>query len=203
MLLNHAFGLFTHPDSEWAEIRKEHAPPRRLYVAYVLVLAAIAPICAYISTAHFGWKVGSERLIKLTEISALQMSVLTYVAILVGVFALGYAINWMAKTYGAKEELVPSNGIALAAYSCTPLFLAGFALLYPVPWFNALIFLLAAGYGAWLMFEGLPIVMGIPKDQAVMYVGALLTVALVILVSTRVGSVILWNYGFGPVFIHG
>lgn len=109
----------------------------------------------------------------------------------------------MAKTYGAKEELVPSNGIALAAYSCTPLFLAGFALLYPVPWFNALVFLLAAGYGAWLMYEGLPIVMGIPKDQAVMYVGALLTVALVILVSTRVGSVILWNYGFGPVFIHG
>lgn len=203
MLLNHAFGLFTHPDSEWAEIRKEHAPPRRLYVAYVLVLAAIAPICAYISTAHFGWTVGSDRVIKLTEISALQMSVLTYVAILVGVFALGYAINWMAKTYGAKEELMPSNGIALAAYSCTPLFLAGFALLYPVPWFNALVFLLAAGYGAWLMYEGLPIVMGIPKDQAVMYVGALLTVALVILVSTRVGSVILWNYGFGPVFIHG
>lgn len=203
MLLNHAFGLFTHPDSEWAEIRKEHAPPRRLYVAYVLVLAAIAPICAYISTAHFGWTVGSDRLIKLTEISAFQMSVLTYLAMLVGVFALGYAINWMARTYGADEEPVPSNAIALAAYSCTPLFLAGFALLYPVPWFNALVFLAAAGYGAWLMYEGLPIVMRIPKDQAVMYVGALLTVALVILVSTRVGSVILWNYGFGPVFIQG
>lgn len=203
MLLNHAFGLFTHPDSEWAEIRKEHAPPRRLYVAYVLVLAAIAPICAYISTAHFGWTVGSDRLIKLTEISAFQMSVLTYLAMLVGVFALGYAINWMARTYGADEEPVPSNALALAAYSCTPLFLAGFALLYPVPWFNALVFLAAAGYGAWLMYEGLPIVMRIPKDQAVMYVGALLTVALVILVSTRVGSVILWNYGFGPVFIQG
>lgn len=203
MLLNHAFGLFTHPDSEWAKIGKEHAPPRRLYVAYVLVLAAIAPICAYISTAHFGWTVGSDRLIKLTEISALQMSVLTYLAMLVGVFALGYAINWMAKTYGANEEQIPSRGIALAAYSCTPLFLAGFALLYPVPWFNAIVFLIAAGYGAWLMYDGLPIVMGIHKDRAVMYAGALLTVALVILVSTRVGSVILWNYGFGPVFIQG
>ncbi|MFO7992841.1 MAG: Yip1 family protein [Marinobacter sp.] len=203
MLLNHAFGLFTHPDSEWAKIGKEHAPPRRLYVAYVFVLAAIAPICAYISTAHFGWTVGSDRLIKLTEISAFQMSVLTYLAMLVGVFALGYAINWMAKTYGANEEEIPSRGIALAAYSCTPLFLAGFALLYPVPWFNAIVFLIAAGYGAWLMYDGLPIVMGIHKDRAVMYAGALLTVALVILVSTRVGSVILWNYGFGPVFIQG
>ncbi len=69
---------------------------------------------------HFGWSVGNERLIKLTEISAVQLSVLTYIAMLVGVFALGYAINWMAKTYGAQEEHVPSNGIALAAYSCTP-----------------------------------------------------------------------------------
>ncbi|MBO6851353.1 MAG: Yip1 family protein [Marinobacter sp.] len=202
MLLSHAFGLFTHPDEEWASIRREHAPPRRLYVAYVLVLAAIAPICAYISTAHFGWTVGNDRLIKMTEISAMQLSVLTYLAMLIGVFALGYAINWMARTYGAAEEQVPSNGIALASYSCTPLFLAGFALLYPVPWFNAIVFLVAACYGAWLMFDGLPIVMGIEKDRAVMYGGALLTVALVILVSTRVGSVLLWNMGFGPVFVN-
>ena len=203
MLLSHAFGLFTHPDQEWVSIRKEHENPTRLYVAYIAILAAIAPICAYISTAHFGWSVGSERLIKLTEISAVQLSVLTYVAMLVGVFALGYAINWMARTYGAQEEHVPSNGIALAAYSCTPLFLAGFALLYPVPWFNAAVFLAAACYGAWLMYDGLPIVMGIEKERAVMYGGALLTVALVILVSTRVGSVILWNLGAGPVFISG
>lgn len=203
MLLSHAFGLFTHPDQEWVSIRKEHENPTRLYIAYIAILAAIAPICAYISTAHFGWSVGSERLIKLTEISAVQLSVLTYAAMLVGVFALGYAINWMARTYGAKEEHVPSNGIALAAYSCTPLFLAGFALLYPVPWFNAAVFLAAACYGAWLMYDGLPIVMGIEKERAVMYGGALLTVALVILVSTRVGSVILWNLGAGPVFISG
>src|SRR5690606_4757620 len=203
MLLSHAFGLFTHPGQVWASIRKEHEHPTKLYVAYVALLAAIAPVCAYISTAHFGWSIGNERLIKLTEISAFQMSVLTYVAMLVGVFALGYAINWMAKTYGAQEEHVPSNGIALAAYSCTPMFLAGFALLYPVPWFNAVVFLVAACYSAWLMFDGLPVVMGIEKDRAVMYGGALLTVALVTLVSTRVGLVCLWNLGVGPVLISG
>lgn len=203
MLLSHAFGLIAHPDQEWASIRNEHEHPTRLYVAYVLVLAAIAPVCAYISTAYFGWSVGNDRLIKLTEISALQLSVLTYLAMLVGVFALGYAINWMARTYGAREEHVPSNGVAMAAYSCTPMFLAGFALLYPEPWFNAAVFLAAACYSGWLMYDGLPIVMGIEKERAAMYGGALLTVALVILVSTRVGSVILWNFGIGPVFTSG
>jgi len=53
------------------------------------------------------------------------------------------------------------------------------------------------------MYDGLPIVMGIEKERAVMYGGALLTVALVILVSTRVGSVLLWNFGAGPVFVSG
>ena len=67
----------------------------------------------------------------------------------------------------------------------------------------AVVFLAAACYGAWLMYDGLPIVMGIEKERAVMYGGALLTVALVILVSTRVGSVILWNLGLGPVFVSG
>lgn len=202
MLLNHAFGLFKNPDSEWAEISKEKAPPRRLYVAYVLVLAAISPICAYISTAHFGWTVGNDRLIKFTEISAMQLSVLTYLAILVGVFALGYAVNWMAKTYGTHQEQIPLRGLALASYSCTPLFLAGFAPLYPSPWFNVIVFLAAACLSARLMFNGLPIVMGISRDRAFMYSGALLTVALVILVSTMVGSVILWTYGFGPVYVN-
>jgi len=203
MLLSHAFGLFTHPDAEWESIRKEHENPTRLYIAYVVILAAIAPVCAYISTAHFGWTVGSDRVIKLTGASAVQVSVLTYVAILVGVFALGYAINWMAKTYGAREEHVPSNGVALAAYSCTPLFLAGFALLYPQPLFNGLIFLAAACYGAWLMYDGLPIVMGIEKEQAEMYGVSMLTVALVLLVSTIAGSAILWGFGFGPAFVSG
>ena len=170
----------------------------------MLVLAAIGPICAYISTVHFGWTVGSQPTVtKLAANSALQLSVLTYIAMLVGVLALGFAINWMARTYGALEEPDAANGMALAAYSCTPLFLAGFGLLYPQPWFIALLFLAAAAYGAYLMYDGLPIVMDIPRERAIMYGGALLTVALVILVSTRVGSVILWNYGFGPVFVSG
>jgi len=200
MLLNHAFGLFKNPDSEWSEIRNEKAPPRRLYVAYVLVLALIGPICAYISTAHIGWTISGDRVITFTALSALQLSVLSYLAILVGVFALGYGVNWMARTYGAKQEEVPSRGVALVSYSCTPLFFAGFGVLYPSIWFNVLVHMAAAGYGAWLMYNGLPVVMGIRRAQAVMYAGALLTVALVILVSTLAGSVILWTYGFGPVY---
>ena len=202
MLLSHAFGMFTHPDEEWISIRKEHSSPTRVYMTYVCLLALIGPVCAYISTTQFGWQVGSgDRVIMLTQASALTLNVLTYLAMLVGVFALGWTVDWMAKTYGAEHDDYAANGIALVAYSCTPLFLSGIALLYPVPWVNMFVFLAAAAYSAYLLYDGLPIVLRIDKDRAVLFGGAILTVALVILVCTRVGSVIIWSLGFGPEYV--
>ena len=201
MLLAHAFGLFTHPDREWRTIAREHASPTRLYVAYVSILALIGPVCAYISTTQFGWSVTEGTVVKLTAESSLQLNALTYGSMLMGVFALGWMIDWMAKTYGARRDEQAANGIGLVAYACTPLFFAGFALLYPVPWINMLCFLSAAAYSAYLLYRGLPVVMNISKEQAFLYGGAILTVALVILVATRVGTVILWSVGFSPVFI--
>lgn len=203
MLLQHAFGLFTHPHEEWQSIKREHAGPLRLYVAYISVLGLIAPVCAFISTTQFGWQVGEGQLIKLTTTSALQLSVLTYIAMLVGVFAIGYMIDWMAKTYGAKRDHHAANGVALMAYACTPLFIAGFALLYPVPWFNMIIFLAAAAYAGYLLYDGLPIVLNISEEKAFLFEGSILAVALVYLVLTRIGTVIIWNLGFNPVFISG
>lgn len=203
MLLSHAFGLFTHPDQEWKDIRKEHSMPTRLFVAYICILAAIGPLCAYIATTEFGWQAGSGGLIKLTSSSAAMLSGLTYLAMLLGVFVLGFIIDWMSRTYGAKPDEQAASGIALVAYSCTPLFLAGFAVLYPEPWINMVVFLAAAACSGFLLHKGLPIVLRIPEERAFLFEGAILTGALVYLVSTRVGTVIIWSMGVNPVFIDG
>jgi len=203
MLLNHAFGMFTHPDLEWDSIRKEHTNPGKIYLAYIAIFALISPVCAYISTTQIGWQVGDGQVTKLTAQSAIQLNLITYVAILVGVFGLGWTIDWMSKTYGGKHDEYAANGIALAAYSSTPLFIAGFSLLYPVPIFNMLIFLLAAVYAGYLIYDGLPIVLGIPKERAMLFSGAILTTSLVYLVATRVGTVVLWSIGLAPEFVSG
>lgn len=203
MLLSHAFGLIAHPDDEWKDIKREHSNPTHLYAAYVSILALIAPVTAYISTTQFGWVAGGSGPIKLTAESAFYLSALTYLAMLVGVLALGYMIDWMSRTYGSKHDEYAANGIALVAYSCTPLFLAGFALLYPDPLFNMVIFLGAAAFSAYLLHDGLPIVLNIPEDRAFFFEGAIFTVALVYLVITRIGTVIIWSLGIGPVFVDG
>jgi len=137
----------------------------------------------------------------LTPESALPLCILTYIAMLVGVFGLGWAVDWMSKTYGSGHDEYYAYGIALVAYSATPLFLAGFALLYPDPTFNMIVFVAAMAYAGYLMYDGLPIVLGIEKERAIPFSGAILTVALVYLVVTRVGTVIVWNLGFAPQFI--
>lgn len=203
MLLSHMFGLATHPTREWQEIKKEHSMPTRIFVAYTCILAAIGPLCAYYSTTVVGWTIGDGAVTKLTADSAFLLCGLTYLTMLLGVFFIGYMIDWMAQTYGAEHDEQAANGIALMAYACTPLFLGGFSLLYPVFWVNALVFVFAAACAGVLLHKGLPIVMRIPEDRAFFFEGAILAVALVYLVSTRVATVIIWSLGIGPEFIGG
>lgn len=200
MLLSHALGLFTHPDEEWESIRKEHTSPFKM-AFYICILAAIAPVCAYISTTQYGWQIGNGQLVFLSESSAIALSTLTYIAIVVGVYFIGIMIDWMSRNYGSGHDEYAANGIALTAYSCTPLFLVGLTALYPEPWVVVVSYLAAASYAAYLMYDGLPHVLKISEDQAFFFVGSILTVALIYLVSTLIGSVIIWSVGIGPEFV--
>jgi hypothetical protein len=70
-----------------------------------------------------------------------------------------------------------------------------------VLWLNAVVFAIASAYAVYLIYEGLPIVMNIPKERAFMYATSVITVALVLLVTLRVGTVIVWSAGFGPEYM--
>lgn len=203
MLLSHIFGMFTHPHEEWDTIHKEHSSPAKLSI-YIFLLALIGPICAYISTTQSGWQVGSDgQLVFLSESSALTLSVLTYISMVVGVFFLGIMIDWMSKNYGSGHDEMAANGIALMAYSCTPLFVVGLVSLYPDPWVNVTAYLAATGYAAYLMYDGLPRVLKIHEDQAFFFVGAIMTIAMVYMVTTMIATVIIWGVGFAPEFTTG
>lgn len=203
MILQHALGLFTHPDDEWKNIEREHSAPITVILAYSCVLAAIGPACAYYSLTHFGWTIGDGETVMLTAKSALQLCVLTYIAALIGIFILGWIIDNIAEIYGGKHEKFAASGIALVAYSTTPAFLAGLGLLYPEPWFNLLLITAGALYACYLMLDGLPIIMHIEKDRAVFFGGAILTATLVLIVCALAGSVLIWSVGFGPEYTYG
>lgn len=198
MVLSHVWGLLADPESEWKRIRKEKCTVARCYFTHVLLLAAIPAVSGYIGTTQIGWDIGGREVIKLTHESALQISVLYYGTMLVAVFTIGKLIHWMGRTYGSKQSL--SQAISLAAYTATPLFLIGVMQLYPVLWLNLLLGLVALAYTVYLLYSGVPVMMGISRERGFLFASAILAVGLVMLVGVLAATVILWSAGVGPVF---
>ncbi|ACE84633.1 Yip1 family protein [Cellvibrio japonicus] len=197
-MISHVAGLFTHPLQEWKEIRDTPETLTHLYLAHILFLAAIPPVCMYIGTTQVGWRVGTGSTVMLTESSALIMSVLMYLALLVGVAVMGAFIDWMSRTYDSSPGLTRS--IVFCAYAATPLFIAGLCALYP----NVILFMLvgigAIFYTVYLLYAGVPIFMGISDEEGFVYASSILTVGLVMLVSLLAITVLIWSFGFGPVY---
>ncbi len=199
MSLLHTFGILTHPDKEWESIRAEHESTTKLYLTHVLLLALIPAASAFYGTTEVGWRIGDGELVRLSQSSALQLCVLFYAAMLCGIYVLGKFIDFFSLTYGVDPA--EHRGIALAAYTATPLFLVGVIAVYPVLWVNMAAGVIAVCWAVYLLYEGLPILMKIPQERGFMFASSVLTVGLVMLVGLFAISVVVWSVGIGPVYV--
>jgi hypothetical protein len=198
MIFKHIVGLFTNPKREWEAIRDDKCTIGKCYAMHVLILAAIPAVSGFIGTTQIGWQIGAGDPIKLTTQSALIIALLYYLAMLVGVFSMGWMIHWMGNTYGTDASL--SQSVVLAAYTATPLFLIGIMELYPVLWLNMVIGLPALAYTVYLLYTGLPIMMGVSEDRGFLFSSAVLAVGLVAFVALLVVTALLWGFGLEPAF---
>lgn len=196
MVLNHVWGLFSQPKKEWKSIKEERCTVGKCFCSHVLILAAIPAIAGYIGTTQVGWSFGGFEVHKLTTQSALQIAIITYLTMLVAVFSLGKAIHWMGQTYGSKQTL--PQAIALAAYTATPLWVMGLFFLYPILWVNMLIGLPALAYSVYLLYTGVPVMMGVSQERGFLFASAVLAVGLVMLVAVLGSMAVLWSMGIGP-----
>jgi hypothetical protein len=198
MILNHIWGLYAHPKDEWQTIEKRHESLMYSLV-HILVVALIPAICGYYAAAHIGWTIGVGDPIKLSQPSSQIMAVAMYFALVLGVFALAYLIQWMAKTFDSKPSFIQS--LELAAYTATPMLMVGIVTLFPVLWFVALAGIVAVSYSIYLLYTGVPIMMNIPEEKGFIYSSSVVTCGLVLLVSIMAMSAIFWTMGFGPEYV--
>lgn len=197
-MFGHVIGLFSNPINEWQVIREKLEQDRCQYTVLVFVLALIPPVCGFIGTTQFGWKIGSAEAVKLASKNALAIAVAYYFAIVLGVFVVGYAIKWMGQTYVKSVRL--SESVALSAFVSIPLLLVGIFELYPILWVNFLVGLVALGYSVYLLYTGLPILMGIPREQGFLYATAVLGFGMIALVAMLVITALIWGVGLHPTF---
>lgn len=198
MILNHIWGLYAHPKDEWQTIEKRHESLMYSLV-HILVVALIPAICGYYAAAHIGWTIGVGDPIKISQSSAQVMAISMYAALVLGVFALAYLIQWMAKTFDSKPSFIQS--LELAAYTATPMLMVGITALFPVLWFVTLAGIAAVSYSVYLLYSGVPIMMNIPEEKGFIYSSSVVTCGLVLLVAIMALSAIMWTMGFGPEYV--
>jgi hypothetical protein len=198
MFIQHIVGLFTDPVRQWEKIRDQQKSEDGGSVGHIFLLAAIPAISGYIGTTQVGWRIGVGEPIRITGDSAFAIAIIYYIALLVGVFSIGWVIHLLGKAYEVEKPL--SLCIALAAYAATPLFLIGLMQVYPVLWLNMLIGLPALAYTVYLLYSGLSIMMEIPPEKGFLYSSAVLAVGLIALVALLAMTALLWGMGLQPVF---
>jgi uncharacterized membrane protein len=196
--MNHIFGVLFSPHATWEKIRVQDDSILMTYIKFVVPLALLPVVAWYFGSVEVGWELGG-RVIKLTQASALQILVLFYLAMLMGTGMLGLMVHWMSETYEAPNSTA-SKGIAIAAYTLTPLFLCGATGFYPLLWLDILLGCGAAAYSVYLLFIGVPIVMQIPAERGFLFASAMVAVGLVGCAALLGATVILWEMGAMPVF---
>jgi hypothetical protein len=198
-MIQHTFGLLTRPSAQWRAIAELPDKSLNTLVLYPCLLAILPAIAWYYGTSQVGWTVGEHGdPIKLTVASARQISILFYFGMIASVAAIGYFIHWMADTYGANSSF--AKGIVIAGLTATPLFITGLVGFHPVLWVDLLIGVAAVSWSVYLLYLGIPIVMGIPEERGFLFSSAVLAIAMVILICLMVSSVLLWDMGAAPAF---
>ncbi|MFJ2318959.1 Yip1 family protein [Pseudomonas sp. NPDC087817] len=191
--------LFTQPNFAWTDIRREEEAHPRHYLAHLLLLALIPPVCLFIGTTYVGWSLAAGETVRLSSASALQLSILLYVAIVSGVAVIGGFIRWMSRSFDTRPTL--NQCIGFAAYTVTPFFVAGIAGLYPSRWLAILVLGAASVYSTFLLFVGLPTFMHERKEQGLLNSACVWGVGLLVMVTILVSMILLWFNVLTPEYL--
>jgi hypothetical protein len=172
-------GILLSPSTEWDRIEREPATIGGLFTGYVCILAAIPALAGLIGGQVFGH--GALGISFKPSLGAgLTTAVLGYLGALVMTFVLGSVIDALAPSFGAEKNRV--QAFKVAAYSGTAGWVAGVLQILPMLGF---VVLLAALYGCWLLYLGLPRVMKAPADKAPGY--AIVTILVAIVAAVVIG----------------
>jgi hypothetical protein len=169
-LVARARNILLQPAAEWAVIDGETTSVGRLITGYAAILALIAPIAAllYILMMPFGSYIFNAMGI------LIKLLVIVYAVSLGTILLLGVAIDLLAPSLGGTKN--PVQAMKLAVYSGTAFWVAAIAMILS-PW---LWLVLGIGYGAYLVWLGLPKLMRVPADKAPTYVAAVVGIWVVV-----------------------
>ena len=197
-MISHFFSLLTRPERAWVDIGHEESGKGFSYLPYLLLFALLPAACLFVGTRFVGWSLVEDEHVRLDSFSALQLSLLLYLTIIIGAFVMGAFLRWLSRTFEAQPSY--NQCVGFITYLCTPFFLAGLGALYPTRWVALSVLLLAAAHASYLLYVGLPKFMHIGYRQAFLYAVSTWGVGLLVLVNLLVGMILLWLLALNPTY---
>ncbi len=170
--------ILLRPTPTWDAIAVEPATVKGLYTGYIMILAAIGPVCQFLGATLFGGFLFAP--------FTLVGAVVGYALSLAGIYVMALVIDALAPSFGGEKNQI--QALKVAAYGSTAMWLAGVFSLVPMLGFLGILGL----YSLYLLYLGLPRLMKAPADKAIGYTVVVVIAMLVVyaLIGMIVGSII-------------
>lgn len=188
--------LLVHPSATFHELSGVRPEPHSVFFRYILWLAAVPAIFAFIGASIFGWRLGAAEPLYLESGDLIVISIAYFFALLFGFVSTAIIGQWMASTYGARHSL--GIHFALVTIIAAPLVVASVVHLFPHVFVNIIVLIPALMWSMFLLYRGLPIVLKISPERGMLMASALIGYLLVAAVSLLGLTVALWGRGIGP-----
>jgi len=192
-----AKNIIASPNREWDAIAMEQPNTSQIIVNYVLLLAALAAVAAFIGYSFIGVNYGIFGRMASTE-WGIYYALNVLVGAVAGVFISAFVIDALAPSFGSEKNM--GRSVQLVAYSYTPAWIGALLAIYPP---IAIIGALAGLYGLYLLYIGMPKLKKTPADKhAGYFIVSLVTLIVVyfiigLIMSKIVMSAMGLSYDFG------
>ena len=165
--------IIVKPAQTWPVIEQEVTDFQKLYVPYMLILAAIPAVAGFIGFSILG--VGGFGMSYRVPMGAgLGMMITQYIMTLVMVGVWGWLINMLAGTFGGQANLM--NAVKLSVYASTPAMVAGVFSAIPG---LAILGMLGGMYSLYVLYLGLPVLMKNPPEKSLPYIAVAAVVGII------------------------
>ena len=188
--------LLLRPAQVFEELSDTRPDPHVVFFRYVIWLAFIPPLFAYVGASVFGWRLGASEPLYLPAESLLIVSLVYFFTLLFGFASTAIVAQWMASTYGARHSL--GIHFAMVTVIGAPLVVGSIVHLFPNVFVNVLVLIPTLMWSMYLLYKGLPVVLKISPERGMLMASALIGYLLVAAVSLLGLTVALWGRGIGP-----
>ncbi len=194
-LLSRVNNILLHPKTEWQVIRNESATYPGIVLGYISVLSVIPPAAAVAGRYLFDGNVPDSVLFSSPRYLMLS-NILWYCMYIMNVVITGVVVTSIMVSAESRWRGV--RGLQIAAYSFTPLFIAGFIAVIPhMTWCVHI----AVLYGMYILYLGMRALFDMRGMRAAAYAAASIAATAVIVSVMNIIEYVLESFIMNKMFV--